>query len=64
MGFKGDDTFGEHIDTANMKSISEILEPILVIIAMIGNCDQIFDLATQTLRDEIQSLLSSDQNTL
>ena len=40
---------GEHIDSGNMKSISEILEAPLILAAMVGNCDQIIGTITETL---------------
>ena len=35
--FMGDDTFSEHIESANFKSIKEILEPPMKLVAMSGN---------------------------
>jgi hypothetical protein len=47
--FLNDDTFSEHLESANFKSIKEILIPPMTLIAMSGNCKGLSDMIVSSI---------------
>lgn len=50
VGFDQDDTFIEHIESSNSKSIKEILKPILTLVAMSASTDSVLSFLTSKLK--------------